>query len=106
MIGKNILNMDRNEEWKKMNEANIMTLYNQSELKQHVGHKIVCRIHREKYVDEKVTIECETCHEILYSGFKYCQNCGKRLNEYGECTNPKLNNYGTCPKSRHLKMRE
>lgn len=46
-----------------------MTVMNYENLRQHVGHKIVCRHYRR--VDPiEATIECETCQEILYSEFK------------------------------------
>ena len=62
-----------------------MTIYTSEELKEHLGHKIVVGLYSEGYVDEEVTIECETCHAILHSAFKYCPECKKRMNMFGEC---------------------
>lgn len=64
-----------------------MTVLNFDDLKEHVGHKIVCLRYSEKYVDDEITIECETCHEILYSEFKYCQQCHVKLDTFGRCPN-------------------
>lgn len=66
---------------------NGMTIYTQDELKKHAGHKIVCVTYQKKYVDEETTIECETCHEILYSEFKYCPECHTKLDKFGKCPN-------------------
>jgi hypothetical protein len=62
-----------------------MTVYTSDELKRHVGHKIVVVLYNDKYVDEEVTVECETCYEILYSQFKYCPNCHRKMDKYGQC---------------------
>jgi len=32
-------------------------------LREHIGHRIVCVI----YGDVEVSLECEDCHEVLYS---------------------------------------
>ena len=62
-----------------------MTIYTQEELKSHIGHKIIINLYNEKYVNEEATVECLTCHEILYSEFKYCPNCNTKMTELGVC---------------------
>lgn len=62
-----------------------MTLYTLDELKSHMGHKLAVGVYVEGHVEEEATVECETCYEILYSKFKYCQNCKRKMNEFGEC---------------------
>jgi hypothetical protein len=58
-----------------------MTIVNYDELKGHVGHKIVCVHYKDVITSansktgkvtttDEVTIECETCHEILHNEFK------------------------------------
>lgn len=64
-----------------------MTIYTSDELKRHLGHDIVTNVYREGQIEEEVTVECEACHEILYSEFKYCQECKRKLNELGKCYN-------------------
>jgi len=42
-----------------------MTCLNFNDLKNHVGHKIVCT----NYDDKNICVECETCYEVLYEEF-------------------------------------
>ena len=62
-----------------------MTIYTQEELKNHIGHKIIVNLYSEGYVNEEATVECLTCHEILYSEFKYCPNCNAKMTMLGVC---------------------
>lgn len=59
-----------------------------SELRQHIGHKIVCVCYGKKGKDpENVAIECETCNEVLLDydreseGQIFCANCGELVTE-------------------------
>ena len=62
-----------------------MTIFTQEELKGHIGHQIRINMYNEGYVGEEATVECLTCHEILYSEFKYCPNCNAKMTELGVC---------------------
>jgi len=63
-----------------------MTIYTSAELKRHMGHEIVVGLYCENSLDEEATIECETCYEILYSQFKFCPKCHKKMNKFGNCS--------------------
>jgi len=63
-----------------------MTVGNYEDLVKHIGHKIKCvRYTRTSPIE--VTIECETCYEILYSEFKTCPNCDAEMDKIGMCPN-------------------
>jgi len=44
-----------------------MSAFNYTELKRHLGHKIVCIGYRQNKTDEyqNVAVECEDCSEVL-----------------------------------------
>lgn len=42
-----------------------MSASNFEELKEHLGHKIVCVAYGRKGEESNVSIECETCNEVL-----------------------------------------
>ena len=47
-----------------------MTVSNQSELRQHLGHNLECV----KYGDSNIVVECVDCNTILYEEFKSVSN--------------------------------
>ena len=47
-----------------------MSVNSYKELKEHIGHKIVCV----RYGDVNVAVECEDCNEVLISFDKYEEN--------------------------------
>lgn len=46
-----------------------MAVHDYHDLMEHVGHRIVCMAYGEDL--DGVSLECETCHEVLVSYDKY-----------------------------------